>query len=141
MLEAMERGRRVLTWLRGGEPASDGADPYDETAEALLEMGRLAATRLDADRIIAFRIAIQTEVARHGFGYHPIFREWLRLTDAGPEAVRKILCDDTERGRYMRSMAPLRQFISRGERADILRAVARRHGLEWSENRESERRL
>jgi hypothetical protein len=29
----------------------------------------------------------------------------------------------------MRSMAPLRQFISRGERADILRAVARRHGL------------
>lgn len=68
-------------------------------------------------------------VARHGFGYHPIFREWLRLTDAGPDAVRRILCDDTERGRYMRSMAPLRQFISRGERADILRAVARRHGL------------
>jgi hypothetical protein len=139
MLDPMERERRILIWLRGGEPESNGADPYDETAEALLEMGRLAATRLDAEHIGAFRIAIQAEVARHGFGYHPIFREWLRLTDAGPDAVGRTLCDDTERGRYMRSMAPLRQFISRGERADILRSVARRHGLDWTENREAER--
>jgi hypothetical protein len=137
----MERGQRILNWLRGGRPESDGADPYDETAEALLEMGRLAATRLDANTLGAFRNAIELEVEQRGFGYHPIFREWLRLTEAGPEAVRRMFRDDTERGRYMRSMAPMRPFIDRRERVETLRAVARRHGLDSVENRESERRL
>lgn len=134
MLEPMERGQRILNWLRGAKPESDGADPYDETAEALLQMGRLAATRLDADNIGAFRHAIQIEVEQRGFGYHPVFREWLRLTDVGPEAVRRMFRDETERGRYMRSMAPMRPFVSRRERAEILRAVARRHGLDWPDD-------
>jgi hypothetical protein len=66
-------------------------------------------------------------------GDHPVLKEWLRLAELGPEAMRKMLLDETERGRYMRSMAPLRAFISADERIEILRAVARKRGIEGAD--------
>ncbi len=124
----MELAERTLAWLRGADPETDGADPYDETADALLAMGRLAAERLDPERIGDFRRLIEAEMRPGRFGDHPVFREWLRRADLGPDALANALLDCTERGRYMRSMAPLRAFVSKEERFDILRGVAREHG-------------
>ena len=125
----MELAERTLAWLRGGDPETDGADPYDETADALLAMGRLAAERLDPERLGEFRRLLEAEMRPGRFGDHPVFREWLRRADLGPDALANALLDRTERGRYMRSMAPLRAFVSREERFDILRGVAREHGF------------
>ena len=125
----MELAERTLAWLRGGDPETDGADPYDETADALLAMGRLAANRLDPERIGEFRRLLEAEMRPGRFGDHPVFREWLRRANLGPDALANALLDRTERGRYMRSMAPLRAFVSREERFEILRSIAREHGF------------
>lgn len=125
----MELAERTLAWLRGDDPETDGADPYDETADALLAMGRLAADRLSPERIDEFRRLLEAEMRPGRFGDHPVFREWLRRADLGSDALSNALLDRTERGRYMRSMAPLRAFVSREERVEILRGVARKHGL------------
>jgi hypothetical protein len=113
----------------GRRPRTDGADPYDETADALLVMGRLAAQRLDPERISEFPRLLESEMRAGRFGDHPVFAEWLRRADLGPDALTNALLDCTERGRYMRSMAPLRIFDSKEERFEILRGIARKHGF------------
>jgi hypothetical protein len=133
----MDRAERTLTWLRGGAPEADRADPYDETADALLAMGRLAARRLVPERIGEFRRLLKDEMAPGRFGDHPVYREWLRRVDLGPTALADAFLDRTERGRYMRSMAPLRAFVSREERTEILRTIARERGLGDSASKQS----
>lgn len=125
----MERGERTRGWLQGGDPDSYGSDPYDETAEALLAMGRLAISRLDPVHIREFRRLIEADMRSQRFGDHQVFREWLRRLELGPHALAEAFLDETERGRYMRAMAPLRAFISKAERSEILRRVAFGHGL------------
>lgn len=135
----MDRGEQIWAWLRGGtEPQNDGDALYDETAEALLIMGRLAARRLEPTRLLEFRRLIEADMRSDRFGDHPVFREWLRRVDLGPDSLAEVLEEGTERGRYMRSMAPLRAFVSREERSEILRSVARAHGLSARDSREAE---
>ncbi len=128
----LDLDRRLLERLRGMTP-EESADrfPYDEIAERILEMGRLAAERLDSTALADFRTRIETRRARED---HPVLREWLRLIDDGPHAVAAMLRDRTEFGRYMRAMAPLRGLVSREERAMFFTV----HGPE--RDREAERR-
>jgi hypothetical protein len=100
-------------------PPEDAARyPYDEIAQRILAMGRLAAERLDPAALQEFRTRIVLRRAKYD---HPILREWLRLADDGPDAVRRMLCDETEFGRYMRSMVSLRGLVSREERDAFFR--------------------
>lgn len=116
----------MLDRLRDLTP-EESADrfPYDDIAERILEMGRLAAARLAPDTLADFRARIEERRARED---HPVLREWLRLVDEGPDAVAAMLRDRTEFGRYMRSMAPLRGLVSREERDDFFAARALDHG-------------
>lgn len=136
----MERGERTRAWLQGGDdPDSYSSDPYDETAEALLAMGRLATSRLVPIRIHEFRRLIEADMRSQRFGDHQVFREWLRRSELGPHALAEAFLDETERGRYMRAMAPLRAFISKEERSEILRSVAFGHGLGTRSARDKKR--
>jgi hypothetical protein len=94
--------------------------PYDEIAQRILAMGRLAADRLDPLTLQEFRTRVIERRAQYD---HPVLREWLRLADEGPDAVRRMLRDETEFGRYMRSMVSLRGLVSREERDEFFRAT------------------
>lgn len=99
-------------------PETAARYPYDEIAQRILAMGRLAAERLDLGTLQEFRTRIVQRRAQYD---HPVLREWLRLADDGPDAVRRMLCNETEFGRYMRSMVSLRGLVSREERNAFFR--------------------
>jgi len=94
--------------------------PYgeDEIANRLYLLGRLAAKRLSADRLARFRAWL--EEARARVGDYPYFRQWLDITDRGPDAVAVMFVRGDEFGRYMRSVATFRPFVSQAERDSFL---------------------
>jgi hypothetical protein len=49
-------------------------------------------------------------------GDAPYFREWLDIAGQGPSAVATVFNDSSEYGRYMRSVATTRPFVSQAER-------------------------
>lgn len=91
--------------------------PYDEVDTRILTMGRIAASRLNDQTLAAFGKDIERQ--RRLVGDQPYYREWLRLVAAGPSVVAAMLVDESQRARYMRSVAPLRAFVTRQERDDI----------------------
>jgi len=95
--------------------------PYgeDEIANRLYLLGRLAAKRLSADRLARFRAWL--EEARARVGDYPYFRQWLDITDRGPDAVADMFVRGDELGRYMRSVATFRPFVSQAERDSFFR--------------------
>jgi transcriptional regulator with XRE-family HTH domain len=91
------------------------AEPYeDEIANRQYLLGLLAAKRISADTLMAFRRRI--EELRAVNGDYPYFQRWLEICDEGPSAVAAVLRDVTEFGRYMRAVASLRPFVSQAER-------------------------
>ena len=107
--------------------ASDHRDrrdePIDDVATAILEMGRLAASRLDARTMEAFKADLERRIAQRG--EHSYFRQWLSILDRGIPAVAEVLSTDSERGRYLRSVISLASLVSQAERDDIFRRVLR----------------
>ena len=93
----------------------------DEVGQARLACGQLAASRLTPENVDCFRELLLADVATHG--KHPVLLEWLRPLAAGFETLRAALTDSSVFGRYLRSMAPLRAFISEDERVTILRST------------------
>ena len=96
----------------------------DGAAQARLELGKLAASRLTPASVDLLRKVIAFEISRSGA--HPVYLEWIRLADAGAAYLARALADDTVRGQYLRSMVPLRVFITQEERCEALSIVARR---------------
>lgn len=97
------------------------ADPADD---AILQLGRLAATRVNEESMHGFR----QQLLRRRTLYPPssiFIEEWLRIVDDGTEAVSRALRDETERGRALRTVAPLRAFISDVERQRLVRWLLR----------------
>jgi hypothetical protein len=80
-------------------------------------MGRIAAARVNAQTLEAFRNDIERQ--REFLGDQPYYREWLQRIDDGPGVVAALFADESEYGRYMRAVAPLRAFVTRQERDDI----------------------
>ncbi len=80
----------------------------------ILVLARLAAARLDDATLPVFRSEIERRMAL--YGDRPYFQEWLAVADHGPQAVREMLLDRSEHGRYMRAAAPVRALVTREER-------------------------
>ncbi|MEA2664488.1 MAG: hypothetical protein QOI11_1432, partial [Candidatus Eremiobacteraeota bacterium] len=77
----------------------------------ILVLARLAASRLDDATLPVFRSAIERRMAL--YGDRPYFQEWLAVAARGPQAVRDLLLDLSEHGRYMRTVAPVRALVTR----------------------------
>jgi len=91
--------------------------PYDEIAERILKMGRIVATRIDSTRVAQFRLDIERQ--RIAVGDHKYYRDWLAIVDAGAESLARAFLDESERGRYLRAVAPMRAFVTQDERDTI----------------------
>jgi hypothetical protein len=91
--------------------------PYDEIDTRILAMGRIAAARVNAQTLAAFRNDIERQ--REFVGDQPYYREWLQRIDDGPGVVAAMLRFVGEQGRDMRAVAALRTFVTRQERDDI----------------------
>lgn len=89
----------------------------DDASDRNLELGRLAATRLDNERIASFA----ADIRRHHTGLNSYTEDWLEAVKRGPEAIRNVLVDETDYGRVMRSSVLLRAFVTREERRAVLR--------------------
>jgi hypothetical protein len=90
-----------------------GEECRDIDARILL-LVRIAASRLDDATLPRFRTEIERRIAL--YGDRPYFREWLAVAAHGPGAVRELLLDPSEHGRYMRAVAPVRALVTREER-------------------------
>jgi hypothetical protein len=95
--------------------------PYDEVADFALELGRLAASRLNNETAMAFRSDICRQIEKNGT--KPYYEAWLDIIDAGEDEIRRVLTDTTERGRYLRAVAQFRAFATREERKMLRRRV------------------
>lgn len=94
----------------------------EAVAARVAEMARLAAARVDAPRLEAFRVGVMRRLGQYA-GDHPCLSLWLAKVEEGPEAVRAALLDSSDDGRVMRSFAPLRTLITRAERDAIMARV------------------
>jgi hypothetical protein len=103
--------------------SSVGDEPIDDVAAAILEMGRLAASRLDARTLEAFRLDLEHRINERG--EHSYFRQWRAIVDQGVPAVAQVLSADSERGRYLRSVISLSSLVSQAEREEIFRRKLR----------------
>jgi hypothetical protein len=88
-----------------------------------LELARLASTRLDRARLERFRADVHRDRSRHGDNRY--LRLWDSIIDNGPEAVRCVLLETSERGQILRSIVSFRAFVTKDERDEIVRRHAR----------------
>ena len=99
-------------------------EPVDDVAAAILELGRLAASRLNDRTMEAFRLDLERRIGERG--EHAYFRQWRAIVDQGIPAVAEILCADSDRGRYLRSVVSMASLVSPAERDEIFRRNLRR---------------
>lgn len=104
-----------------GHEARKTVNDVEAVAAQTTELARVAAQRVHAGSLGAFREGVLRRLAQ--YGDHPCLHRWLDLADAGPEAVRATLLDVSDDGRVMRSFAPLRTLISREERDRIMARI------------------
>jgi hypothetical protein len=100
---------------------TQAAFPYDEVAEFALELGRLAASRLNDETTMAFRSDICRQIQINGS--KPYYEAWRDIIDSGYNEICHVLTDTTERGRYLRAVAQFRAFATREERAAMRRRI------------------
>ena len=55
---------------------------------------------------------------------------WLAIIDSGAEATAALLTDETEDGRYMRAVAPLRALVTKEERDEQFPRATNKDNLE-----------
>jgi hypothetical protein len=107
---------------------SNSTDERDATATyqlndfIALEMARLAAERLDEIRISRFAQDIEKLRSRSDNRY---LQAWETAIKAGPEALRRVMLETTDRGQVMRSAAMFRAFVSPQERSDLILRYSR----------------
>jgi hypothetical protein len=106
------------------DPGADATRFYQPNDFIALELGRLAAARLDPVRLAHFRDAIQH--LRELSGDTRYFRLWDRILEAGPDAVRRALVEPSERGQILRSVVSFRAFVEKQERDEIFARYGRR---------------
>ena len=93
-------------------------EEYLETDRAALEMGRRAAERLTPENIRQFH-SFLTRMSNEQPS--PYVDAWLQAVEAGPEMLKRLLADTTNRGQVMRSVVSFRAFVQKDERDSIMR--------------------
>jgi transcriptional regulator with XRE-family HTH domain len=94
--------------------------PYDDdAANRIFALAQAAARRVTPEKLAVLRDWF--ELQRRRDGDYPHYREWLAILDQGPARVASILADRTEYGRYMRSVATMRPFVTKEERDAVWR--------------------
>ncbi len=101
---------------RGG----DATELYQANDFIALAMGRLAAQRLDTERLETFRSIIRRTRERTGDSKY--LRMWDEILDRGSAAVAEALTERSERGQVLRSVISFRAFVTKDERDAIFRA-------------------
>jgi hypothetical protein len=80
-------------------------------------MGRIAAPRVNEQTLTDFSEAIDRQCRL--VGEQPYYDEWRRVIAEGAKSVAALLVDETQHGRYMRSVMPWRAFVTKEERDKI----------------------
>ncbi|MES2937767.1 MAG: hypothetical protein V4864_08785 [Pseudomonadota bacterium] len=91
----------------------------------LLEMHRLAVTRLRADpaRLADVAALLQRWRTLNGETRSDAYRdEWGQLIALGVEAIEREACANTDHAAALRSVSPLSVLVSQRERGEMLRA-------------------
>jgi hypothetical protein len=109
--------------MNESQPARNATHLYRPNDFVALELARLASTRLDRERLERFRADVHRDRSRHGDNRY--LRLWDSIIDNGPEAVRCVLLETSERGQILRSIVSFRAFVTKDERDEIVRRHAR----------------
>jgi hypothetical protein len=113
----------------------DETSPADATAlyqpndMIALRMGQLAATRVTEETLRRFRADLD-RLSRRGNSRY--FRLWDTAFAAGPESVRRVLTEPSQRGQVMRSLISFRAFVTKAERHAIFMENACAVTANWS---------
>lgn len=111
------------------DSADDATPLYQPNDMIALRMGRLAATRLDEKRLQRFSHDLERLQSRHHNSAY--FGLWTAAVTAGPEAVRRLLTEPTQRGQVLRSLISFRAFVTKAERDAIFGENARAVAANW----------
>ena len=114
--------------MKYSDEAGDATSLYQPNDLIALRMGRLAATRVNAESLSHFRDDLDRLHARGG---GPYVRLWSAAINTGPEAVRQLLVEPSQRGQVMRSLISFRAFVSKVERDVIFSEVAAAVTAAW----------
>lgn len=107
-----ERERFINTFMR------DFPEGYQETDRVALEMGRRSADRLTQENLSNFRSFVQRLMDKNP---SPYVRAWMEAIRQGPEQVRELFTDTSDRGQVMRSVISFRAFVPKAERDMLVR--------------------
>jgi len=101
--------------------ARKATETYQPNDFIALAFAALASERLDDERIKRFAEDIRRLRERSDNRY---LQTWERLIARGPEALRTIFLEPSDRGQVLRSVCTLRAFVSPQERAEIIASHA-----------------
>jgi hypothetical protein len=114
--------RPVAAQSPGAQARPDITGAYQQGDMLALEMGLRAASRLTTDSLAQFKSNLEELAARNPSRY---VREWKRAIEEGPDAVRDLLTDRSDRGQVMRSVISFRPFVSKEERDALFSRACR----------------
>ncbi len=101
----------------------------DEIDAYLLDLGRIALSRLDTAGLERFRAAVKQE--RYTRGDLPALTQWAGIAAQGPDAIAQALTMETNVGRRLRRAAPFDAIVKRDQREETLRRVALQSPNAW----------
>jgi hypothetical protein len=109
----------IIKDMKDQSEPKDATETYQPSDFIALALAQIASERLDDDRIHKFAHDIHQLRERSDNRY---LEAWEKLIEAGPEAIRRILTERSDRGQVLRSVCTFRAFVSPQERADIIAA-------------------
>jgi hypothetical protein len=99
----------------------DATETYQPSDFIALALATLASERLDDERVERFAEDIHRLRERADNRY---LEAWESLIATGPDALRQVMTERSDRGQLLRSVCTFRAFVSPQERAEIIAAHA-----------------
>lgn len=99
----------------------NATETYQPNDFIALALAALASQRLDDEHIKRFAEDIRRLRDRSDNRY---LETWERLIASGPDALRTIFLEPSDRGQVLRSVCTFRAFVSPQERAEIIASHA-----------------
>lgn len=115
--------------MRDKSEPRNATDTYQPNDFIALALAALASQRLDDEHIKRFAEDIRRLRKRSDNRY---LETWEHLIASGPEALRSIFLDPSDRGQVLRSVCTFRAFVSPRERAEIIASCVPHHNADRS---------